>query len=223
MSLMLLTIAVIGISAQEDPTYKSEVGVGVGLTNYIGDFNGNVLKGFQPEANLIYRRVFNPYSALKMDLSYAPFKGSSKNETTYYPDYKDEPYTFKRTLMDLDACYEYNFWPYGTGQDYRGAQRITPFIFAGLGATVCFGNGSTVATANVPVGLGVKYKIGERLNLGLEWAMHVSLSDRLDGIKDPYHVKSSGIFKNTDCYSSLRLTVTYSFSPVCPTCNKDDW
>ena len=41
--------------------------------------------------------------------------------------------------------------------------------------------------------------------------MHFSLSDELDGVKDPYSVKSSGAFKNTDCYSALEVTLTYSF------------
>ena len=78
-----------------------------------------------------------------------------------------------------------------------------------------------VFTANVPLGLGFKYKIGERMNVGLDWAMHFSLSDKLDGRKDPYGIASTGIFKNTDCYSVLQLTLTYSFMPKCSTCNKD--
>ncbi|MDD6865956.1 MAG: porin family protein, partial [Prevotella sp.] len=39
--------------------------------------------------------------------------------------------------------------------------------------------------------------------------------------KDPYGIKSSGLFKNTDCYSVLQLSLTYSFMPKCVTCNKD--
>ena len=77
-------------------------------------------------------------------------------------------------------------------------------------------------TANVPLGLGVKYKIGPRLNLGLEWAVHFSLSDKLDGVKDPYNIESSGLFKNTDCYSAFQLTLTYSFMAKCRTCHNAD-
>ena len=44
----------------------------------------------------------------------------------------------------------------------------------------------------------------------------------LDGVKDPYWVKSSGIFKNTDCYSTIAVSVTYSFSAKCKTCNKEE-
>lgn len=74
---------------------------------------------------------------------------------------------------------------------------------------------------NIPIGLGVKYKIGTRVNLGLEWLMHFSLSDMLDGVQDPYTIQSSGLCKNTDCYSALQLSITYSFSAKCVTCNKE--
>ena len=51
--------------------------------------------------------------------------------------------------------------------------------------------------------------------------MHFSLSDKLDGAEDPYAIRSRGPFKNTDSYSALSLTLTYSFSPKCANCNKD--
>ena len=138
------------------------------------------------------------------------------------PEYVDTPYEFANSLVDVSATYEYNFWPYGTGHDYRGAQRLTPFIFAGLGATYASGSGNNVFTANVPLGVGVKYKVATRLNLGIEWAMHFSMNDNLDGVKDPYGIQSTGMFKNTDCYSMLQLTLTYSLMPKCRTCHNDD-
>ena len=220
---MLLVMAVTQTVAQTDPIYRREIGGGIGVTNYIGDFNGSLTKNFQPEVTLLYRRNLSPWQGFKVDASWTTLKGNSKDVTTYYPDYQTEHYSFSNTMIDLNVCYEYNFWPYGTGYDYRGAKPLVPFVFIGLGATVATGNGTTAATANLPIGLGMKYKMSERVNLGVEWGMHFSLSDKLDGIKDPYYVQSSGIFKNTDCYSSLRVTLTYSFSAKCPTCNKDDW
>ena len=77
-------------------------------------------------------------------------------------------------------------------------------------------------TANLPLGLGIKYKVAPRLNLGIEWAIHFSLNDKLDGIADPYCIQSTGMFKNTDCFSALQLTLTYSFMPKCRTCHNDD-
>lgn len=199
-----------------------EIGGGVGLTGYLGDFNGSLTKNLQPMASVVLRRMFNPWNGLKLNVSYGKLKGSSADVDTYYPDLADNPVEFSHTMVDCCVTYEYNFFPYGTGRDYRGAKRVTPFIFLGLGATYADTEEKSVVTANVPIGLGVKYKIGKRVNLGVEWAMHFSLSDELDGVKDPYTVKSSGAFKNTDCYSALMVTVTYSFLAKCVTCNKDD-
>ena len=208
--------------AQSDYQYRMEIGAGVGVVTYQGDVGGSLTKNMQPMASVVLRRVFNPYMALTFSAAYGKLKGSSADSNTYYPDYAASQYRFNKTLVDAGVTYEYNFWPYGTGQDYRGAKRFTPFIFAGLGATYAGGEGNSAFTANVPIGLGVKYKAGKRLNVALEWAEHFSMSDKLDGVKDPYGIKSSGLFKNTDCYSAIQLTLTYSFMPKCRTCHNED-
>lgn len=220
--LALLLATALPASAQSGYEYRMEIGAGIGLVAYEGDFNGSITHGMQPMASVVVRRTFNPYMALRFAAAYGKLKGSSKNVKTYMPEYVDTPYEFANSLVDVSATYEYNFWPYGTGHDYRGAQRLTPFIFAGLGATYASGSGNNVFTANVPLGLGVKYKVATRLNLGIEWAMHFSMNDNLDGVKDPYGIQSTGMFKNTDCYSMLQLTLTYSLMPKCRTCHNDD-
>ncbi len=222
LTILIMWTAMLPASAQTDDEYLMEIGGGVGMVAYEGDFNGSILSNMQTTASLLLRRNFNPYMGLRLMAEYGKLKGSSKDVKTYIPDYVAEPYDFNNTLVDVSITYEYNFWPYGTGREYRGAKRLTPFVFAGVGATYVTGGGNNAFTANMPIGLGVKYKIGPRLNLGLEWAMHFSLSDNLDGAKDPYGIESSGIFKNTDCYSALQLTLSYSFMAKCRTCHNDD-
>lgn len=221
--MLMVLLPAARMSAQDDPQYRMEIGAGVGTVSYAGDFNGNVLKNMQPMFSALWRYNFDPYKDLRFSATYGKLKGSSKDVDTYYPDYATEEYSFNRNLLDVSLVFEYNFWPYGTGRDYRGAKRLTPYIYGGIGATSASGGGSkSVFTANVPIGLGVKYKLNERMNLGLDWGIHFSLSDELDGVKDPYQVKSSGMFKNTDCYSMLQLTLTYSFKAKCRTCNKEE-
>ena len=221
--MLMVLLPAAQMSAQDDPQYRMEIGAGVGTVSYEGDFNGNVLKNMQPMFSALWRYNFDPYKDLRLSATYGKLKGSSKDVDTYYPDYATEEYSFNRNLLDVSLVFEYNFWPYGTGRDYRGAKRLTPYIYGGIGATSASGGGSkSVFTANVPIGLGVKYKLNERMNLGLDWGIHFSLSDELDGVKDPYQVKSSGMFKNTDCYSMLQLTLTYSFKAKCRTCNKEE-
>ena len=221
--MLMVLLPAARMSAQDDPQYRMEIGAGVGMVSYEGDFNGNVLKNMQPMFSALWRYNFDSYKDLRLSATYGKLKGSSKDVDTYYPDYATEEYSFNRNLLDVSLVFEYNFWPYGTGRDYRGAKRLTPYIYGGIGATSASGGGSkSVFTANVPIGLGVKYKLNERMNLGLDWGIHFSLSDELDGVKDPYQVKSSGMFKNTDCYSMLQLTLTYSFKAKCRTCNKEE-
>lgn len=221
--MLMVLLSAARMSAQDDPQYRMEIGAGVGTVSYEGDFNGNVLKNMQPMFSALWRYNFDPYKDLRLSATYGKLKGSSKDVDTYYPDYATEEYSFNSNLLDVSLVFEYNFWPYGTGRDYRGAKRLTPYIYGGIGATSASGGGSkSVFTANVPIGLGVKYKLNERMNLGLDWGIHFSLSDELDGVKDPYQVKSSGMFKNTDCYSMLQLTLTYSFKAKCRTCNKEE-
>ena len=219
---LLLMILPLSALAQDEDEYRMEIGGGLGLVRYQGDFNGSITKNMQPAWSLVLRRVFNPYMAMKCDLMFGKLKGNSTNVTTWYPEYNEQPYEFSSSLFDLGLTYEYNFWPYGTGRDYRGAKRLTPFIFLGLGMTYADCDAGSAFTANLPLGIGVKYKIGKRINLGVEWAMHFSLSDKLDGVADPHGIKSSGMFKNKDSYSMLVVGLTYDIWAKCRTCHNDD-
>ena len=219
--LLLMLAAMLNMNAQTDDEYLMEIGGGVGFLGYLGDYNNVLTRDLQPMATLLVRRNLNPYMGLRLAASFGKLKGDERDVKTVYPSTGVIPYSFSRTLTDVSLTYEYNFWPYGTGHDYYGAKRLTPFVFLGLGGTYAGGDGSSVFTANVPIGLGLKYKVGQRMNVGVEWAMHFSMSDKLDGRKDPYGITSSGMFKNTDCYSVLQLTLSYSFMPKCTTCNKD--
>ena len=217
LSILLLTVTV-SLSAQEDPEYRAEIGGGIGVVSYEGDFNGNLFKNMQPMFTLLGRYKFNPRMAIAMNVSYGKIKGSSKDAKTFYP--LPEEVNFSHGLVDVGVRYEYNFWPYGTGREYRGAKRLTPYIYIGIGATFVKPDKTEIAL-NVPIGAGVKYKAAQRVNVALEWTMHFTTSDLLDGVKDPYGIKSSGLFKNTDCYSHLRLSLTYDIWAKCKTCHND--
>ena len=54
------------VRAQDDPQYRMEIGAGVGVMTYEGDFNGNVLGDMQPAGFLVGRYNFDPYKDLKL-------------------------------------------------------------------------------------------------------------------------------------------------------------
>ena len=204
LAVIFTLVTMVAASAQDEPEYKLEIGAGTGLVSYVGDYNSNPLKGMQPWLTMIAKYRMDPRMALNLNIGTGKIKA-------------DE---FDNRITEADLRFEYNFWAYGTGNEYRGARRFTPFITAGLGATF-YGGPEKGATMNLPLGAGVKYKIGQRLNLTAEWAMRFTLSDKLDGSKDPIGIKSSGLFKNTDGYSVLQIGLTYDLWEKCKTCNND--
>lgn len=153
--------------------------------------------------------------AVKANLLTASISGNSASEQNVYPG--GETYAFKSQLYDLGAQFEFNFLNYGIGSKYLKLKRITPYVTLGAGVTMAKGDGDCF-TMNVPMGVGVKYKIAERWNLGLEFTMRLSLSDKIDGLKDLNGI-SSGFGKNTDWYSFTMISVTYEFSKRCRTCH----
>ena len=220
--------------AQDEPEYRMEIGGGLAMLSYQGDFSGSLLGNVQPLAAIVAKYKMNPRMAWSAQLSYSQLKGSSKDTKSWYPTFYDSPVDFKNSLASFSVRYEYNFWPFGTGREYRGARPLTPFI--ALGAGLAFagkatfspelpeGNNISPESAvafEMPIGLGVKYKLADRLNLTAEWIMHFTGSDKLDGVKDPYGIKSSGLFKNTDSYSTLQLSLTYDIWARCKTCHND--
>ena len=215
----VLLVFVTSVHAQTDPEYKLELGGGIGMASYQGDFNSSLFKNPQPMFTVLAKYRFDPRRALALNVSYGQLKGSSKDAKTYYPLTTD--YDFKSNVADVGLRLEYNFWPFGTGFEYRGAKRLTPYVAIGLGMTIAKAEGKSATGVNMPIGVGVKYKLADRLNLAAEWAMHITTSDELDGIKDPYGIESSGLFKNTDCYSHLRLSLSYDLWAKCRTCHND--
>jgi hypothetical protein len=234
-------VAATQASAQEDPEYRLELGGGLALTAYEGDFNGSIMRGMQPRLAVTAKYKLNPRMAWAAQLSTGQLKGSSKNADTWYPVLWQKPMDFKTMVTDFTIRYEYNFWPFGTGREYLGAVPLTPFIAIGAGLTfagkpklkgAAWLDAETpdpnapeapkaVTAFQMPIGLGVKYKLKDRLNLTAEWIMHFTGSDHLDGVKDPYGIASSGLFKNTDGYSTLQVSLTYDLWAKCKTCHND--
>lgn len=233
--LCLLCLSAVMADAQDNVEYRMEIGAGACMTAYQGDFNESLLKNMQLGGAVVFRRILSPYMAVKVSAMYTQVKGDYSGAGTVYPDLDASGYSFKNGMGDLTVAYEYNFLPYGTGKDYRGARRISPFVSIGLGMTYinckdgtwdysmpAYGKSPGVVAFQLPIGFGVKYKIGDRTNLILDWQMHFTNTDYIDSVKDPYRISSSGIFKNKDSYSTLSLSLTYCFSAKCPTCMKND-
>lgn len=218
---LLALVCSLRAAAQNDETvYRLELGGGVGMGLNLTDVDGKI--GLAAAA--VARFPLNPRMAVKAQFSYSQIKGATDGIKNFYPIDPSQPgsdrlhYEVSDGIYDLSALYELHFLPYGYVRDYKGYSRIVPYLQMGFGLT--YGPAGKVFSANIPLGFGVKYKVAPRLNLGLDWLMHFSLSDKLDGLDAPLGIKSSG-FRNKDHYSTLTLTLTYDLNPRCPTCNRD--
>lgn len=211
------------------------MGGALGVDFYLGDVNKVPFRNPSAMGGLVLRRMFNPRMALKADVAAGHLHGSSKGY--FIPTAASIPgteggvpvdVTFKRNVFDLGAQFEFNFWGFGQNEEYKGNSRITPYVLAGAGLTiVAGGGGGTKAALNCPVGIGVKYKLKRRVNIGAEWTFRFTTTDALDTSRDskqlnhPYGINSKGL-KNKDCYSFLMFFITYEMMPKCKTCHNND-
>jgi len=221
---LILSGGFLSLSAQDEAFYRLELGGGVGLNFGLNDVNTKFYGNSNVGAGLLARFPLNSRMAVKVGLNYAKMSGSTSNVDDFYPVDPGQSgpdrlqYDLSGNLFDLSGLYELHFLPYGWFKGYKGFCRVVPYIQAGFGFT--YSTPEKAFAANLPVGVGVKWKIGERLNLGLDWTFHFTPNDKLDGLEAPHGIKSS-MFRNKDHYSLTMLTLTYDLSPKCPTCNKD--
>ena len=233
-AILLLMLAWSRAGAQQEVEYKMEVGGALGTSFYLGDVNSTPFAQLCGMGTLLMRRNFNPRMAIKANLGVAHLRGSS--DDLFLPDDPLKPsaaggtpvsVSFGRNVIDMGAQFEMNFWGYGYGGGYKDLKRITPYALAGMGFTLAPGGAETAFGLCLPVGVGVKYKVRPRLNIGLEWSMRFTTSDALDvgdseskRLIHPYGIKSVGL-KNKDCYSFTMVYVSYDICPKYRRCNND--
>lgn len=209
------------VKAQEQVEYLMEIGGGLGLNYYFGDATDVPFAHSSIMASAVFRRNFNARMALKANLAYGHYSGNSTKY--YFPDGEGgelPPIHFNGDIVDLGAQFEFNFWGYGIGPSYKGLSRITPYAVGGIGFTLAMTQAGVRVGPNFPIGVGVKYKLKPRLNIGLEWTYRFTTIDSLDGIEldDPFHLENK-FLKNKDGYSFFMLFLTYDFGPKYRKCN----
>jgi len=212
--LTLMLVAAIDAWCQD---YRYEVGAALGITGYLGDVStSNMYRMPRVAGGGIFRYNLNTRWAFKGNLLYVNLAGDSKNIESKFPH--DAQYKFNAHVVDIGGQVEFNFFHFGEGARYKNYKRITPYMVAGLGMELSFANGKTSLGAVLPLGAGVKFRVKDRLNIGFEFTMRKSFSDKVDGITDNYGY-NHGFAKNTDWYSVGMFTVTYEFSKRCVKCH----
>ena len=213
-AVVMMVLATTGLNAQE-LEYKMELGGMLGGSFYLGDANySSLYKNTGLGGGLMGRYNINPRQSLKFNLLCGRISGNAAEQENKFPETPGQKWEFDNSVVDLGCQYELGFWAYGTGKGFKGTRRLVPYIQVGLGFTYCDEN----LTMNLPFGFGLRYKLQERINVGLDWTMRFTFNDKLDGIADPYTIKG-GTLKNKDSYSFTMLYISYDLFPKYRKCN----
>ncbi|MDR2979668.1 MAG: DUF6089 family protein [Bacteroidales bacterium] len=197
----LWLLSMFSLSAQ-----RSEVGVFIGTTSYIGDLNPTKLfTNPQFSGGIIYRYNLNPRWAIKANILFASVEASDyKNNEKYERDL-----SFRSPITEISAEVELNFFNI---YNANGKNRFTPYIFTGftvfsfnpqgyldgkyydlqhLGTEGQGFEGQpdyySLTSFAIPFGIGFKVNIGRYISFGIEAGMRYTFTDYLDDVSTTYY------------------------------------
>lgn len=233
---IVLCLSHIDVKAQQ-----YEVGFGLGGATYSGD----IIRKLDPsqvgiQGTLFGRRNFDNAWSLRAGLQVARLNAADSIRPID-PVALARNAHFRGTMWEFSAVMEFHFLDYLA---HHSTTRFSPYGFFGLGYGFFFGEGQTheldpmagdywVGTPVIPFGLGVKYKLKDRLFLAVEASMRASFSDGLDKIDNdgayfPKYLNDSstgnqilnpyalnfGNYSDRDWYYFLGVTLSYSFHQI---------
>ena len=196
--------------------YKYEIGGATGSSFYMGDANRTRLF-LNPKLSggALFRYNATFHWSVKANLFTGSVSGNSLDSENKYPF--EQNATFNRKFVDIGTQVEFNFMPYSDKYDYIGTKPYSPYVFTGAGLTYASGEKEFIGL-NIPFGVGFKYKLKNRLNIGVEFSMRKLFSDDFDvtsnesewSLDAPYGISSS-FLKNKDWYSLTMIFITWEF------------
>lgn len=201
------------VFSQNAIVQEGEFGVGIGAAHYFGDLNTRAkLNRPKPAATIFFRKNFGNYIALRVAGSFAML-GYSDVYNTHNETMRRRNLSFNTNVWELGLQGDFNFYRFMPGDpDFRWTPYVTlgasifnydPYAYLGddkhfLRPLGTEGQGldansgqpySSMALA-VPFGVGVKYAINERINLGFEVVHRFTATDYLDDVSTTYADKA---------------------------------
>jgi len=206
-ALIFLCVCVIPFGVQGQSYFTSaEIGISLGGSQYFGDLNENYgFKTISPAAGIYVRRRMNGYISLKVLANYTKVSYDDKFSTDYYD--RSRNLNFTSNIIEAAFQAEFNFFKFVTGDPYN---RWTPYLTGGIGAFYYdpyttyqgtryflrplgtegqnehmgqkYGNISPC----FPIGVGFKVWLKAGMNLTIEFADRLTLTDHLDDVSGTY-------------------------------------
>lgn len=209
----LLAILIIylpfSLFAQNSIVQEGEFGIGLGAGHYFGDLNTRArLNRPKLAAGIFFRKNFGNYIALRIAGNFTQL-GYSDVYNTQNEYMRRRNLSFNTNVWELGLQGDFNFYRFMPGDPEF---RFTPYITFGISAfnydPYAYLNGqkyflrplgtegqgldssrprpySSMAIA-FPFGVGVKYSINERINIGFEIVHRFTSTDYLDDVSKTY-------------------------------------
>ena len=201
---------------------NADIGIGLGGLSYTGDLQRNykILEN-RLAGNIFYRYTFSNAVSVRGAITGGKLQGSDDKP---YDDFASLRNTrFDIFLLEGAVTVEYHFLNF---LDSKTWINHSPYFFAGVGAFTFFGDlekGRKIQPV-IPVGVGLKYLLDERWQLGLEFGARKTFFDYLDDVSefDASLSKRSQGYQygnqfDQDWYYFLGLSVSYTFYQIpCP-------
>ena len=198
------------IFAQQSITQEGEFGLSLGAAHYFGDLNTRAhINRPKIAAGVFFRKNFSNYVALRVGANFAQVGYSD-----VYNDHNEfmtrRNLSFNSNIWELAVQGDFNFYRFMPGEDEF---RFTPYITFGVGIfnydPYAFLNGDkyflrplgtegqgdtsypdrkqySSMALSVPFGVGFKYSINERMNVGFEIVHRFTNTDYLDDVSKTY-------------------------------------
>ncbi len=180
-------------TARAQSEYIAELGVNGGISYLLDDKNSIPFKSPYLNLGLIYRHNFNERFSAHLAWN------NSKNR------YFRQGFPADTLMLNMfDLCGEFNFFDLIKRQYKPKSRDFSPYIFAGTG----FAFNQYQSGINIPFGVGMKYKLGNRFNFNIQWTHRLMFNDRIEGVEGALNGSN---FMNNDLISTFTIGLTFDF------------
>ncbi|MGM9804968.1 MAG: hypothetical protein ACI3Z7_00820 [Candidatus Aphodosoma sp.] len=198
--LIIGCILALNVAAQD--VFYGEVGLTGGGGFVLGDVNGMLFRYMRPLGGGFVKYKFNGHYELRLQIDGGQLGAGYVSDVFRMRDY-----------VGVQFLGEFNFFNYGARRWEAHRTWVTPTIVAGIGAVFFDGK----VTPTVPLGLGVKFKLSNRVNVGAYWTVAKTFSDAVDFVDDPIGL-NKGVWNNRDWYSTAQVYLSVNFFKICVPC-----
>ena len=200
--LLLLMFCITANNVNAQDTFYGEIGLTGGGGFVLGDTNGFLFRYSQPVGGLYAKYKINGRWETRLQLD-GGFLGYDKMHKSAY--------------TGLQALGEFNFFNYGVKKWEAGYSWFSPCLVAGVGFVVFDIVGKPIFAMTLPMGVGMKFRLSNIVNVGFYWTVAKAFSDKMDNTSNP-NGEYGKFWNNQDWYSTAQVFLSFNFYKICAPC-----